>query len=80
VHNVSDVRRIHEHTVEPLVPGPSPLDVEIAIVKLKKYESPDSDQIPAELIETGDETLLSEIYKLICYLSNKEELPVDKTD
>jgi hypothetical protein len=32
--------------------------VEIAVVKLKKYKLPDSDHIPAELIETGGETLL----------------------
>jgi hypothetical protein len=28
---------------EPLVPGPSRLEVEIAIAKLKKYKSPGSD-------------------------------------
>jgi hypothetical protein len=37
-------------TAEQLVPGPSRLEVEIAITKLKKYKSPGSDQIPAELI------------------------------
>jgi hypothetical protein len=51
VHNVSDVRQIEIHTAEPLVPGPSHLEVEIAIAKLKKYKSPDSDQIPADLIQ-----------------------------
>jgi hypothetical protein len=35
---------------EPLVPGPSCLEADIAIAKLKKYTSPGSDQIPAELI------------------------------
>jgi hypothetical protein len=35
---------------EPSVPGPSHLEVEIAIAKLKKYKSPGSDEIPAELI------------------------------
>jgi hypothetical protein len=37
VHNVSDVRQIEVlvHTAEPLVPGPSRLEVEIAIAKLK---------------------------------------------
>jgi hypothetical protein len=29
--------------------------MEIAIAKLKKYKSPGSDQIPAELIQAGDE-------------------------
>jgi hypothetical protein len=47
VHNVSDVRQIEVHTAESLLPGPSRLEVEIAIVKLKKYKSPGSDEIPA---------------------------------
>jgi hypothetical protein len=38
VHNVSDVRQIEVHTVEPLVPGPSRLQVEIAIAKLKSIK------------------------------------------
>jgi hypothetical protein len=53
VHNVTDVRQIEVHTAEPLVPGPSHLEVEIAIAKLKTYESPRNDQIPAELIQAG---------------------------
>jgi hypothetical protein len=48
VHNVSDVRQIEVHTAEPVVPGPSRLEVENAIAKLKKYKSPGSDQITAE--------------------------------
>jgi hypothetical protein len=36
VHNVSDGRQIEIHTAEPLVSGPSRLEVEIAIAKLKK--------------------------------------------
>jgi hypothetical protein len=75
VHNVSDVRQIEVHTVEPLVPGPSHLEVEIATAKLKKYKSPGSDQIPVELIQAGGEILLSEIHKLISSIWNKEELP-----
>jgi hypothetical protein len=47
VHGVSDVRQIEIHTAEPLVPGPNPF------AQLKKYKSPGSDQIPAELIQTG---------------------------
>jgi hypothetical protein len=65
VHNVSDVRQIEVHSAEPLVPGPSRLEVEIAIAKLKKYKSPGSDQIPAELIQAGGEILLCEIHKPI---------------
>jgi hypothetical protein len=60
---------------EPLVPGPSCLEVEIAIAKLKKYKSPDSDQILAEPIQAGGEMLMSAIIKLINSIGNKEELP-----
>jgi hypothetical protein len=52
VHNVSDVRQIEVvHMAEPSVPGPSCLEVEIAIAKLKKYKSPANDQIPTELTQ-----------------------------
>jgi hypothetical protein len=40
VHNVSDVRQIEVHMAEPLVPGLSRLEVEIAIAKLKKFSYP----------------------------------------
>jgi hypothetical protein len=62
VHNVRDVRQIELHTSEPLVPGPSRLEVEIAIAKLKKYKTPGSDQIPTKLIQAGGEILLSAIH------------------
>jgi hypothetical protein len=52
---------------EPLVPGPNRLEVEIAVAKLKKYKSPGSDQIPAELIQAGGEILLYAIQKLILF-------------
>jgi hypothetical protein len=58
VHNVSDVRETEVHTAEPLVPGPSHLEVEIAVAKLKKYKTPGNDQIPAELTQAGGEILL----------------------
>jgi hypothetical protein len=75
VHQVSDVRQIEVHMAEQLLPGPSRLEVEIAIGKLKKYKSPGSDHIPAELILVGGEMLLSAIHKLINSVWNKEELP-----
>jgi hypothetical protein len=49
--------------------------VEISIAKLKKYKSPDSDQIPTELIQAGSEMLLPAIHKLVNSVWNKEELP-----
>jgi hypothetical protein len=75
VHDISDVRQIEIHTAEVLVPGPSRLEVEIAIAELKKYKSPGSEEIPAELIQAEREILLSTIHKLINYVWNKEELP-----
>jgi hypothetical protein len=73
-HTVSDVRQMEVYTYEPLVSCPSCLEVEIAILKFKKYKSPGSDQIPAELIQAGGEALLSAIRKLINSIWNKEEL------
>jgi hypothetical protein len=58
VHNISDVRQIEIHTTEQLVPGPSHLELEISIAKLKKYKSPGSNLIPAELYQAGGETLV----------------------
>jgi hypothetical protein len=75
VHGVNDVRHIEIHTAEPIVPEPSSFDVEIATEKLKRYKSPGIDQIPAELIQAGGNTLRSEIHKLINCIWNKEELP-----
>jgi hypothetical protein len=43
-------------TAELLVPEPSSFEVEIAIEKLKRYKSLGTDQIPAELIQAGDDT------------------------
>jgi hypothetical protein len=47
-----------ESTAEPLVPGPSRLEVEIAIAKFEKYKSPGCDEIPAELLQAGGEIFL----------------------
>jgi hypothetical protein len=60
---------------EPLVPGPSPLEVESATAKLKKYKLPGSGQIPAELIQAGGEKLVYAIHNFIHSIWNMEELP-----
>jgi hypothetical protein len=39
VHRVRDVRQIEIQTSEPLVPDPSPFEVEIAIAKLKRFRT-----------------------------------------
>jgi hypothetical protein len=74
VHGVH-VRQMDIHTAEPLVPEPSLVEAKIAIGKLKRYKSLGTDQIPAELIKGGHETLLSEIHNLINSIWNKEKLP-----
>jgi hypothetical protein len=53
VHGVNDVRQTEIHTADPLVPEPSSSKDEIAIENLKRYKSPGTDQIPAELIQAG---------------------------
>jgi hypothetical protein len=65
---------LNVHTGEPLVPGPSRVDVEIAIAKLKKYKSAGSYQLPAKLIQAGGEILLPEIHILIHSVWNKERI------
>jgi hypothetical protein len=49
------------------VSEPSLVKVEIAIRKLKSYKSPGTDNILAEMIKAGDETLYSEIHRLTVY-------------
>jgi hypothetical protein len=75
VHRVNDVRQIEIHTVDPLVPEPSPSEIEIAIAKFKKYKSPGIDQISAKVIQAGGETLRYGSYKFINSIWNNEEFP-----
>jgi hypothetical protein len=67
VHGAGGIRQTEIHTAEPFVPEPSATEVEIAIRKLKSYQAPGSDQIPA-----GREKLHSEIRKLSMLIWNKE--------
>jgi hypothetical protein len=48
------------------VPEPSALEAEFAIGKLKSYESPGVDQIPAELFQAGGENC---VRRFISFLS-----------
>jgi hypothetical protein len=50
VHGVHDIRQMDVHMTEPLVPEPSLVKMEIAVGKLKRYESLGTDQILAKLI------------------------------
>jgi hypothetical protein len=57
IHRVRDVRQVKIHTTQPLVLHPSPLEAEILIAKFKRYKSPGSNQIPAEMIQVGEENI-----------------------
>ena len=65
VHGDNDVRQTEIHTAEPVVPEPSAFEVEMAIEKLKRYKSPGTDQIPAELITAGGSTICCGVHKRI---------------
>jgi len=65
VHRINEVRQAEMHTAEPSVPDPGCFEDEFAYEKLNRYISPSIDQIPAELIQAGGNTLSSEINRLI---------------
>jgi hypothetical protein len=75
VHGVGGVKQTEMHTTKPFVPEPSASEVQDAVGKVKRYKFQGVDQIPAELIQAGGETLHSEIQKLIKLIWNKGELP-----
>jgi hypothetical protein len=56
-------------------PADSPREIYYADKRLRRYKSPGTDQIPAELIKAGGETLYSEIHRFIPSTRNKEEFP-----
>jgi hypothetical protein len=58
----------------PLETEPSPSEVEIPTEKLKWHKSPGTDKILTQLIQAQDETLCSEIHKLIISIWNMEGL------
>jgi hypothetical protein len=52
---------------EPLIPDPRPFQVEIPIASLKRYKSPGSGQVPAELLQAGGERCPRSIHSLILF-------------
>jgi hypothetical protein len=62
-HRVNYVRQTEIHTAESLVPEPSLFEVQINIQKLKRYKLPGTDQIMAELIQAGSNTLCCSNYR-----------------
>jgi hypothetical protein len=65
VFGVNDVRQTEIHTSEPLVPEPSAFEIEMSIEEVKRHKSPETAQIPTELIKTGGRKIRSEIHKHI---------------
>jgi len=63
------------HTAEPWIPEPSEIEVEMSVKKSKIFKSPETDNIPAELIIAGGTALIKELHKLISVIWRKEELP-----
>jgi hypothetical protein len=80
VQRVGGIRQTEIQTAEPFVPEPSISELEVAIGNLKSYKLPGVDQILAELIPAGGETLHSEIHRLINLIWNKEELPQQRKE
>ena len=52
------------YTVEPDIPKPSLVEVELTVEKLKKHKTPGVDHIPSELIQACGDKLYEEIHKL----------------
>jgi hypothetical protein len=50
---------------EPLVSDPSPFEVESATAKLKRYKSPGSDQVTAELIQASKIKVKLSLYQAV---------------
>jgi len=73
VQGVNDVQN-YIQTAEPLVPESIAFEVEGGAEKLKRHKSPGIDQIPAELIKAGCQTIRSELHKHINSIWNNEEL------
>jgi hypothetical protein len=81
LHGAGSVRQTEMPTAVPFVTEPSASEVEVAIVKLERYKSPGVDQIPAELIQAGVETLHSEIHKLgVDVEQQRIALPVERVN
>jgi hypothetical protein len=62
VHGVGAVRQTEIRTPEPRVCEPSAFELGMAIEKLKRHRSPESDQIPSELVKAGSRTIRSESF------------------
>lgn len=65
VYAVNPIRQTEIHTSEPVVSKLCAFEAEMVSEELKKSKSPDTDQIPAELIHTGSRTVHRQTNALI---------------
>jgi hypothetical protein len=72
VHRADVVRQTDIHTFELFVPELSASELEVPVGKLKSYKSPGVDQVAAELIQAGGETLRSEIRNLYSWCGTRK--------
>jgi hypothetical protein len=70
IFGINGISQTEILTTEPLVPESSAFEFEIAIQNLKRNNSPDIDQIPAEVIKAERRKIRSVIHKLINYIGN----------
>ena len=75
IYGVSYVRQNEIYAAQPSVPEPSSFLVEMATVKLHRYNSIGVGQIPTEFIQARGRTIRTEILKSINSIWNKEEWP-----
>jgi hypothetical protein len=63
-HTIAEVRKIDINIVEPILPDPRSFQAEITTATLNRYRQPCSDQIPAELFQTGGMSSINSIILL----------------
>jgi len=56
-----------------MIPQPNSSELKNATEELKKYKQPDTDKIPAEMIQEKGKTTYFEIHELISSNSRKDE-------
>jgi hypothetical protein len=73
------IRQNEMLTAEPFVPEPSASETKFATGKMKSYKSLDVNQIPAEMFQAGEETLLTEIHKIFNLIAKRNCLGSGKS-
>ena len=72
---INPIGQPHIQAPDVEVEEPTPGDVQRAIRALKNNKTPGIDNIPAELLKYGGETLECEIYEIIQLIWRHEEMP-----